>query len=66
MGASAWDDRIAFEHSTASAPRREWCALVESVDPSVSADELGGLIDLIADNTISGRIAKDVFSPRAS
>jgi aspartyl-tRNA(Asn)/glutamyl-tRNA(Gln) amidotransferase subunit B len=27
----------------------------------VSADALGGLIDLIADNTISGRIAKDVF-----
>jgi aspartyl-tRNA(Asn)/glutamyl-tRNA(Gln) amidotransferase subunit B len=28
----------------------------------VSAAELGGLIDLIADNTISGRIAKDVFA----
>jgi aspartyl-tRNA(Asn)/glutamyl-tRNA(Gln) amidotransferase subunit B len=28
----------------------------------VSADSLGGLIDLIADNTISGRIAKDVFA----
>jgi aspartyl-tRNA(Asn)/glutamyl-tRNA(Gln) amidotransferase subunit B len=28
----------------------------------VSADNLGGLIDLIADNTISGRIAKDVFA----
>ena len=28
----------------------------------VSADALGGLIDLIADNTISGRIAKDVFA----
>ncbi|CAK0767851.1 Aspartyl/glutamyl-tRNA(Asn/Gln) amidotransferase subunit B [Azospirillaceae bacterium] len=27
----------------------------------VSAEALGGLIDLIADNTISGRIAKDVF-----
>jgi aspartyl-tRNA(Asn)/glutamyl-tRNA(Gln) amidotransferase subunit B len=27
----------------------------------VSAAALGGLIDLIADNTISGRIAKDVF-----
>ncbi|HYC04465.1 MAG TPA: Asp-tRNA(Asn)/Glu-tRNA(Gln) amidotransferase subunit GatB [Azospirillaceae bacterium] len=27
----------------------------------ISADDLGGLIDLIADNTISGRIAKDVF-----
>ena len=28
----------------------------------VSAEQLGGLIDLIADNTISGRIAKDVFA----
>ncbi|PWC55792.1 Asp-tRNA(Asn)/Glu-tRNA(Gln) amidotransferase subunit GatB [Azospirillum sp. TSO22-1] len=28
----------------------------------VKAGDLGGLIDLIADNTISGRIAKDVFA----
>jgi aspartyl-tRNA(Asn)/glutamyl-tRNA(Gln) amidotransferase subunit B len=28
----------------------------------VSAEALGGLIDLILDNTISGRIAKDVFA----
>jgi aspartyl-tRNA(Asn)/glutamyl-tRNA(Gln) amidotransferase subunit B len=28
----------------------------------VSAKDLGGLVDLIADNTISGRIAKDVFA----
>ena len=28
----------------------------------VAADRLGGLIDLIADGTISGRIAKDVFA----
>ncbi|HET6619534.1 MAG TPA: Asp-tRNA(Asn)/Glu-tRNA(Gln) amidotransferase subunit GatB [Dongiaceae bacterium] len=28
----------------------------------VGADALGGLIDLIADSTISGRIAKDVFA----
>src|SRR3546814_8277677 len=27
----------------------------------VSAESLGGLVDLIADNTISDRIAKDVF-----
>ncbi len=27
----------------------------------VNAEKLGGLIDLIADDTISGRIAKDVF-----
>jgi len=31
-------------------------------DSPVSAAALGGLIDLIADNTISGRIAKDVFA----
>ena len=28
----------------------------------ISADQLGGLIDLITDDTISGRIAKDVFA----
>jgi aspartyl-tRNA(Asn)/glutamyl-tRNA(Gln) amidotransferase subunit B len=27
----------------------------------VSADQLGGLVDLIKDGTISGKIAKDVF-----
>jgi aspartyl-tRNA(Asn)/glutamyl-tRNA(Gln) amidotransferase subunit B len=33
-----------------------------SIDnPPVSAADLGGLIDLIADNTISGRLAKEVF-----
>lgn len=31
-------------------------------DSPVSAPALGGLIDLIADGTISGRIAKDVFA----
>lgn len=30
-------------------------------DSPVSADDLGGLIDLIGNQTISGRIAKDVF-----
>lgn len=30
-------------------------------DSPVSADQLGELVDLIADDTISGRIAKDVF-----
>ncbi len=28
----------------------------------ISAADLGGLIDLVADNTISGRLAKDVFA----
>ena len=31
-------------------------------DSPVGADALGGLIDLIVDGTISGRIAKDVFA----
>ena len=30
-------------------------------DPPVSAKNLGALLDLMADNTISGKIAKDVF-----
>jgi len=30
-------------------------------DAPIGAEKLGGLIDLISDNTISGRIAKDVF-----
>ncbi len=35
----------------------------KSIEESpVSAEALGGLVDLIADNTISGRIAKDVFA----
>ncbi|SDG43113.1 Asp-tRNA(Asn)/Glu-tRNA(Gln) amidotransferase subunit GatB [Thalassobaculum litoreum] len=32
------------------------------VDSPVSADALGGLVDLIGDGTISGRIAKEVFA----
>ena len=37
--------------------------LGKSIEESpVSADALGGLLDLMADNTISGRIAKDVFA----
>ncbi len=31
-------------------------------DSPISADQLGGLIDLIGDDTISGRIAKEVFA----
>ena len=30
-------------------------------DPPVSAGHLGALLDLMADNTINGKIAKDVF-----
>jgi len=32
----------------------------------VKADALGGLLDLVADGTISGRIAKDVFADMAA
>jgi aspartyl-tRNA(Asn)/glutamyl-tRNA(Gln) amidotransferase subunit B len=35
---------------------------VHILNSPVSAEALGGLVDLIADNTISGRIAKDVFA----
>ena len=31
-------------------------------DSPIAAEQLGGLINLIADNTISGKIAKDVFA----
>ncbi|MCB9991715.1 MAG: Asp-tRNA(Asn)/Glu-tRNA(Gln) amidotransferase subunit GatB [Rhodospirillales bacterium] len=34
----------------------------ELEDSPISAEQLGGLIDLIADDTISGKIAKDVFA----
>lgn len=34
---------------------------VAVADSPISAQQLGGLIDLISDQTISGRIAKDVF-----
>jgi aspartyl-tRNA(Asn)/glutamyl-tRNA(Gln) amidotransferase subunit B len=35
---------------------------VDIADPPVKAGDLGALLDLISDNTISGRIAKDVFA----
>lgn len=34
---------------------------VEIADSPVSADQLGGIVDLIASNAISGKIGKDVF-----
>ncbi|WP_343562553.1 Asp-tRNA(Asn)/Glu-tRNA(Gln) amidotransferase subunit GatB [Kiloniella sp. b19] len=34
---------------------------LELADSPISAEQLGGLVGLISDNTISGRIAKDVF-----
>jgi aspartyl-tRNA(Asn)/glutamyl-tRNA(Gln) amidotransferase subunit B len=35
---------------------------LDIADSPVSAAQLGGLIDLVADGTISGRIARDVFA----
>lgn len=35
---------------------------IELADSPVSAPQLGGLIELISDDTISGKIAKDVFA----
>jgi aspartyl-tRNA(Asn)/glutamyl-tRNA(Gln) amidotransferase subunit B len=35
---------------------------LDLADSPVSADALGGLMDLLGDGTISGRIAKDVFA----
>ena len=35
---------------------------LDIAESPVSADQLGGLIDLIKDNTISGKIAKEVFA----
>ncbi len=35
---------------------------IELADSPVSASQLGGLIELISDDTISGKIAKDVFA----
>jgi aspartyl-tRNA(Asn)/glutamyl-tRNA(Gln) amidotransferase subunit B len=35
---------------------------LELAQSPISADRLGGLVDLIADGTISGKIAKDVFA----
>ena len=34
----------------------------ELSESPITAEQLGGLIDLISDNTISGKIAKDVFA----
>ena len=38
---------------------------LDIADAPVSGEQLGGLIDLITDGTISGRIAKDVFDDMA-
>jgi aspartyl-tRNA(Asn)/glutamyl-tRNA(Gln) amidotransferase subunit B len=56
------DPKLAANWVTAELFGRLNNADLEITDSPVAAAQLGGLIDLIADNTISGRIAKDVFA----
>ncbi len=55
------DPKIAANWITGDFFRRLNADDLEIADSPVSAAQLGGLIDLIADGTISGKIAKDVF-----
>ena len=56
------DPKLAANWVTAELFGRLNAADLDIADSPVGAAQLGGLIDLIADNTISGRIAKDVFA----
>ena len=56
------DGKLAANWVTGELFRRLNEAGVEIEASPVSAGGLGGLLDLIADGTISGRIAKDVFA----
>jgi aspartyl-tRNA(Asn)/glutamyl-tRNA(Gln) amidotransferase subunit B len=56
------DPKLAANWVTAELFGRLNNADLEIADSPVAAGQLGGLIDLIADDTISGRIAKDVFA----
>ena len=56
------DPKLAANWVTAELFGRLNSADLEIADSPVAAAQLGGLIDLIADDTISGRIAKDVFA----
>ncbi|MDG2270465.1 MAG: Asp-tRNA(Asn)/Glu-tRNA(Gln) amidotransferase subunit GatB [Alphaproteobacteria bacterium] len=55
------DPKIAANWITGDFFRRLNADDLEIADSPVSGAQLGGLIDLIADGTISGKIAKDVF-----
>jgi aspartyl-tRNA(Asn)/glutamyl-tRNA(Gln) amidotransferase subunit B len=55
------DAKLAANWVTGELFRRLHEAGVEIADSPVPAAALGGLLDLIGDGTISGRIAKDVF-----
>ncbi|MCZ6590284.1 MAG: Asp-tRNA(Asn)/Glu-tRNA(Gln) amidotransferase subunit GatB [Alphaproteobacteria bacterium] len=56
------DPKLAANWVTAELFGRLNAADLDIAGSPVAAAQLGGLIDLIADNTISGRIAKDVFA----
>ena len=55
------DPKIAANWMTGDFFRRLNADDLEIADSPVSAGRLGGMLDLIADGTISGKIAKDVF-----
>ena len=61
-GGAKRDPKLTANWVTAELFGRLNNANLEITDSPVAAAQLGGLIDLIADNTISGRIAKDVFA----
>ncbi len=56
------DPKLAANWVTAELFGRLNNADLEITESPIAAAQLGGLIDLIADDTISGRIAKDVFA----
>ena len=60
-GGTGRDPKIAANWITGDFFRRLNADDLEIAASPVSAAQLGGLIDLIADGTISGKIAKDVF-----
>ena len=60
-GGAKRDPKIAANWITGDFFRRLNADDLEITASPVSAAQLGGLIDLIADGTISGKIAKDVF-----
>ncbi|MBO6784173.1 MAG: Asp-tRNA(Asn)/Glu-tRNA(Gln) amidotransferase subunit GatB [Alphaproteobacteria bacterium] len=60
-GGARRDPKIAANWMTGDFFRRLNADDLEVADSPVSASQLGGMLDLIADGTISGKIAKDVF-----
>ena len=60
-GGAKRDPKIAANWMTGDFFRRLNADDLAIADAPVSAGQLGGMLDLIADGTISGKIAKDVF-----